>query len=914
MSRQRTGLRRLLGIGVAGLVALLGVGAVAGRPSGTIAPPQWIWWEAEAPQATNFPEQNPFAPVGLQATRALSGGKWIGAARPGKTLFLEYRITVTKSSQYNFYARKFWKHGPFKWHFDDQPWREVGRNAALLDDVGLAKFVGVNWVGLGAVNLASGVHNLRIEVDASADATAFDCFVLIDGPFLARGKLKPGEKYDVTAPEGWFLFDPAADSFGSGAALDLRSLNEKFAGEGGFIQAKGEGFVHEKTGEPIRFWGVNTGLEILGQSDADLDRYARRLAKLGVNAVRLGGPLWLDDDPTRIDPQKVARLHRLVAALKSEGIYLGLTTFFPFWLKPNHLPGVDGFGGKEDAFAIAFFNPQFQEMQRQWWREILVPRNPYTGQTLLEDPTLAFLEIINEDGLLFPTFAPYETVPAPEMKIVEKLFGRWLTRKYSGIEQALKAWNEDRSESFFRRLRTPATRGDAPSEGRVGIMNLSVMLDHRALRAQDTTAFLTELQRGYFEQMYAYLKRDLGFRGLVAGSNWVTADARIFGPLDKWSNAGCDYMDRHGYFGGPQEGERASYSISEGDRYNDASALLFETGKKPGETSFDLPLMDLAYNGKPSTISEIGWVSPNRYRSDMPVLSAAYGALQGTDAFFFFTSPDVEWPGHLTKFSLADPVGMGQFPASALLFREGLVKAAPVAIHIESRLADLYAMKGTSISAAQNLDDLRRKDLPRSGPSGTGSRDSLAFLSGRVEENVTEGGGSSQFADLSRVVDTQKKVVRSMTGELSWDYGHGLATINAPAAQGATGFLARAGTIALDDISIASQMDYASVLVVSLDDRPLRTSRRMLLQVMSEDNNYGWSAPGSGMRPILSTGEPPIVVKNLQGTVSLKRDDARSLKVTPLDWNGYPLSGRTAGMGAGPISLSPTVFSYIIEK
>jgi len=129
----------------------------------------------------------------------------------------------------------------------------------------------------------------------------------------------------------------------------------------------------------------------------------------------------------------------------------------------------------------------------------------------------------------------------------------------------------------------------------------------------------------------------------------------VLGPLDKWSNAGCDFLDRHGYYGGPHQGERASYALSPGDRYDDASALLFQTDKGSGRP-VDLPLFDVAYGGKPSSVSELNWVMPNRFRAELPVLAAAYGALQGTDALMFFATNDVEPPQVIGKFAEAGGV------------------------------------------------------------------------------------------------------------------------------------------------------------------------------------------------------------------------------------------------------------------
>ena len=450
------------------------------------------------------------------------------------------------------------------------------------------------------------------------------------------------------------------------------------------------------------------------------------------------------------------------------------------------------------------------------------------------------------------------------------------------------------------------------------MLSPSDLAARRDARARDTLEFLTAVQRSYYDGMSAFLKKDLGFSGSVTGSNWITADAHTLGPLDKWSNAGCDFMDRHGYFSGPHEGERASYLLSPGDRYNDALALKFESGK-PGEMSPSLPIMDLAYNNKPSSISEISWVPPNRYRADLPALAAAYGALQGTDAFFFFSATAEGWAARLEKFTVADPAFMGQFPAAALVYREGLVRTADPVVRLELALPDLYAKAGPGVWTPENLDELRARDIL---PFGLGSRaaanqtpfDALAFLVGRVEVNVTAAGGKSRIDDLSRWIDRSARTVRSSTKELSWDWGRGLMTIDAPAAQGAVGLIGGAGTIELSDLVVASRNDYGAVLLVALDGAPLRTSRRMLLQVMSEDTNTGWSAPGQGLRPIVAVGGPPIIVKKLAGHVRFKSvAGARPLTVHALDLNGYP-SGAAIAVANDDLALQPETLFYLIDR
>jgi hypothetical protein len=235
---------------------------------------------------------------------------------------------------------------------------------------------------------------------------------------------------------------------------------------------------------------------------------------------------------------------------------------------------------------------------------------------------------------------------------------------------------------------------------------------------------------------------------------------------------------------------------------------------------------------------------------------------------------------------------------------------------IETKLADLHALKGIPVSGPQNLDEFRKKDLPPGKALETAapsSIDPLAFLVGRVEVNVTEAGGVSKLVDLSPYLDRAKGTARSLTGELAWDFQAGLLRIDAPQAQGVAGFLSKAGAATLGDVVIESPMDYGAIVVVSLDDQPVKSSRRLLLQAFSEEQPHGWSAPGEGLRPIAETGGPPIVVKKLEGKVTLRRADAASLKVRALDPNGIEDKAVKVPGGAS-IALAPASMYLLIEK
>jgi len=133
------------------------------------------------------PIRPPRSPGTSRRRRRTSSPAAAGFSRRGREsqtpYFLTYKVKAPAKATYNFWVRKFWKHGPFKWRFDSAEWATCGKDVALNDDTYLRQFIGANWVYLGQVPLEAGEHTLRIEMLDKAGGGALDCFVLIDGPF-----------------------------------------------------------------------------------------------------------------------------------------------------------------------------------------------------------------------------------------------------------------------------------------------------------------------------------------------------------------------------------------------------------------------------------------------------------------------------------------------------------------------------------------------------------------------------------------------------------------------------------------------------------------------------------------------------------------------------------------------------------
>jgi len=146
---------------------------------------------------------------------------------------------------------------------------------------------------------------------------------------------------------------------------------------------------------------------------------------------------------------------------------------------------------------------------------------------------------------------------------------------------------------------------------------------------------------------------------------------------------------------------------------------------------------------------------------------------------------------------------------------------------------------------------------------------------------------------------------------LKLNYAKGLLLINAPQVQGASGNLQSASKINLKDMTIECNMDLAHIVAVSLDEKPLETSERILLQVMSEERTSGFDTePASGgTLKIVNIGQNPWQVKNFQGNVCFKRSDATLLRVQRLDEEGRVIDQMGS---ATKISLDPTTAYYLI--
>jgi hypothetical protein len=273
---------------------------------------------------------------------------------------------------------------------------------------------------------------------------------------LLTGAAEPAPAADsIPIPAGWFVWPYAEPQPGS--ALDTSSLNHKPAGSRGRVVVRDGVFVTSDDGARIRFWGCNLSSNEAFVDAATADRLARRLAMGGINIARLhhldnpwsvdsGGSLWKpgSQDRIAIDPAQLDKLHRVVAALKAEGIYSNVN----LKVSRTHTEA-DGFPpsiAQTPPFQkrVDYFSRRIIDLQKDYARQLLAAKNPYTGLSLAEDPAVAVVEINNENSLLGlrsrEVGAGLHEQPEPFRGELTALWNAWLAKGFPDDESIRLTW------------------------------------------------------------------------------------------------------------------------------------------------------------------------------------------------------------------------------------------------------------------------------------------------------------------------------------------------------------------------------------------------------------------------------------------------------------------------------------------
>lgn len=725
------------------------------------------------------------------------------------------------------------------------------------------------------------------------------------------------------AQAGTWPFVYPEDSFEASAKMDLRFLNEVYAGEHGFIRLSedGESFVRGD-GKPIRFWAVNNGGATRRMSDEELARHARFMAKLGVNMGRFHGsinPPGKGTDLFEVDTAEVEAIWRYVAAMKKEGIY---TTLSPFWPHNGHMGGwvpsawgIDGYAGKDGLWAVLYVDERLQQAYKTWVRYLYTTPNAYTGHALKDEPAVGLIQIQNEDGVFFWTFQSIK--PELEAKY-EQRFYQWLNQKYGSIKAAYARWEG---------VRLPQ---DRPEEGHMGLYKTYELTQPqqggKALRVADETEFLARLQYDFYAEITRFYQEDLGCQQLVNPNNWKAADMARLNDLERWTYTAADVPAVNRYNSPGHTGTNNGWRIDPGHHYQGLSVL-----KHPDK----LPINLKQIKGRPMLVTESGWNLPHRYQAEGPFMVAAYQSLTGVDAYYWFAITDVDYMASpyfpfdqypdgqypMNRWTSSAPWGIGMFPANALMFRKGyLQEGEPVVVERRS-LRSLWKREVPALVEAAGYDPNRDTGDPLQQAMAGQPLSPLTFLAGPVYTRLEAEADSVQVhPTLPALMDDAHATVHSITGELSLNHGKGQLLLDNPYAQGVAGFWEGGETIELSSLSLRLETPYAVVQAVSMDGLPLAESKTVLVQMGTKWRPTDWKevAASFDLRgkqvagyQILNTGQMPWQGDALLGKLNLKNDQIR--KAWVLDAAGYEVEALPVQWTAEGVQLTlPPAAMYMV--
>lgn len=340
-------------------------------------------------------------------------------------------------------------------------------------------------------------------------------------------------------------------------------------------------------------------------------------------------------------------------------------------------------------------------------------------------------------------------------------------------------------------------------------------------RAHDWARFLLTLEQDYWADLRDYLKNNLGFQGLTAGTIVSLSPPSV--------QQQFDLVDGHAYWRHPvfpgADWDPVNWTVQNDSMINSIDNTLHG-------------LSNLRVDGKPYTVSEYQHSMPNSYSAESALLIAAYGALQDWDGVYLFTyeAGDDGWDSdYFSSFFQTNfnPGAMANSAVAANLFRRFDVAAAQRQVLLNfppQTELDLIASRGAawSVSGGQQLDT----------PAGTGLVHRLA-----LDTSVTPAGVDSAPA-LSNV-----SLFQSDTGQLLWDRrdaNAGVVSIDTARSKGVLGYIEsrrfELGAIALEIGQL--QLGWATLSITaqsgSLDDYAAGSSMLVVATGRTENTDMQW--------------------------------------------------------------------------
>lgn len=651
--------------------------------------------------------------------------------------------------------------------------------------------------------------------------------------------LPPGTQFNGLATSRYADFDPktwlANTLDWTTSPIDLSTLNAKPAGSKGFVKVEGDHFVYGD-GTEAKFWGCNVAaFALFDATNAAIEQQAKRIAALGYNLVRI---------------------HHHDSANWSPSVFV------------KDSPDTQHLDAKQ-LDRIDYWVKCLKDQGVYVWLDLHVGRPFLVGDNI-------------------PGFG--------ELQQVGKNAGRQ-GKGFNYVNDRITLLMKDFAKQYLDRTNpyTGLKYTDEPAVMGVLITNENDLTDHFGNDLLPNKP--TPVNRAMFEPVRDKIIAALGLNAKTAWQNWLPGQSKIvLNEIQyKWSKDFIDYLHGIGVkvpiTTTSTWGSDPLFSLpalTAGDMIDVHSYGTPESmsGNPRADNNFTTWIAAAQVLGKPLTVTEWNVPFPSRDRFTAPMYMAAEAGLQGWDApmiFGYQQSPLVPQTKLSEWVTSDDPAITALMPAAALMYRRGDVAPAKttavLSLPVEQMLYEAVS-PGTS-RAIRTLAEQHRLTIAMPQSPLLPWLAATPAPAGALV--VTDYKADTLPADATSI--------DSDTGELSRNWKAGTFTINTPRTQAAMGWIG-GQEIALGDVTFKLATSKATVVVSSLDNQPIATSKKMLLSAAAQVNTSG--KPGA-----------PILSEPVTGSVVFKTPLATAIALTPQGREGPAMK-----MDGGTIELPADVKTH----
>ena len=629
-----------------------------------------------------------------------------------------------------------------------------------------------------------------------------------------------------------------------GSALDFSRFLDAPAGKYGFVRAvNGRLEFSGRPGHEFRFYGSNLCFSANFPEHATAVQIAEEFASTGYNIVRFhhyDNQLASRKAGTVLDPEMLDRMEFLMAEMKKRGIYSTIDLYVSRRFRPGEIAALPAGGSGGNAKGMIFFDDEAFENWKCFSEALLTHVNPYTGLAWKDDPALISISLVNEDTIYLAANAKY-----------------------------VKPLVAERFQEYVKKNRITLTDEN-----------------HRRMKLK----FLSEVYRARYAQMREFL-RELGIRVPLTDQNsYASLPLALMGEE-------YDLIDTHTYAGHPKflnGGWTPPAQIMPGSIL---AVCGDEFPRKGAQRIF----------GKPLTVTEWDEPSPNLCEVEASPIISAYAAMQGWSGLCRFAyshgSQPVEQDYPMSFFdTVRNPLRALSERIGVLFFLRGDVKESEVEFPLilrrdyldhpgyreknngyESSIPELYGDLGLLGKTGILIADPEQgvKPPPRAA----------VVLAARPHRGDPAGtlaaDGAESAAEIARRFPAQFDPARgrfgSLTGEIMLD-SHA-RTFLVRTRRSECFVLPSGHELRGAFASVENRRGPVTILVASLDDRPLEASGRILILHLTGIQNTDMIFRDETRSVLESWGTLPLLMHDGESAITLA-GVSPSARLNMLDWSG----------------------------